>query len=61
MSMGAEYVDLDGDQGLVVGEHNLINSESARLFVFYNNLESHKKCGIGRESDQPGQRTSYRS
>ena len=59
MSLGAGYVDLDGDKDLVVREHNLINSEPARLFVFYNNLESRIRWGMGCESDQPGRRTSY--
>ncbi len=46
MSLGVGDIDLDGDEDLVVGEHNIKHPELARLFVFYNNLAEHKKWGV---------------
>ena len=46
MSLDAGDVDLDGDKDLVVGEHNIKHPEAARLFVYYNNLATHKKWDV---------------
>ncbi len=36
MSLDVADMDFDGDPDIVVGEHNLVNPSSARLFVFEN-------------------------
>ncbi len=42
MSLDVADMDGDGDEDIVVGEHNLNNPASARLFVFWN-LDGHGK------------------
>ena len=36
MSLGARDMDMDGDQDLIVGEHNMRESHEARLLLFEN-------------------------